>query len=308
MKIAISGASGLVGSDLVPFLAADGHEVMRLVRRRPASGEAAIFWDPAAGAIDATGLEGIDAVVHLAGESIAETPWTPEKKRRIRDSRVSSTRLLAETLARLDRQPAVLVSASAIGYYGDRDDESLDETSPPGSGFLAGVCREWEAATESAADAGIRVVRMRLGVVLSPKGGVFARTLPLFRYGLGGRLGSGRQYVSWIAIDDVLGAIRRILTDDALRGPVNVVSPNPVTNQELTRITASVLRRVAPLPVPAFVLRMKLGEMADEVVLASARVFPRRLQAAGHVFRHPELEDTIRWLLLPQQESGPHAQ
>jgi uncharacterized protein (TIGR01777 family) len=260
-------------------------------------GPSRIVWDPAGGWLEGPRLEGFDAVVHLAGESVAETPWTAEKKARIHDSRVASTRLLAETLARLDRKPAVFACASAIGFYGDRGDEDLDETSPPGKGFLANVCRQWEAATARAATAGIRVVQMRFGVVFSQRGGAFARTLPMFRRGLGGRLGSGRQYVSWIVLDDVAAAIQRILGDTSLEGPINVVGPNPVTNLELTRTTAGVLHRPALLPIPAFLLRLKLGEMADELVLASQRVYPRRLQAAGHTFAYPELEPAIRRLL-----------
>jgi uncharacterized protein (TIGR01777 family) len=260
-------------------------------------GPSRIVWDPAHGWLEAPRLEGFDAVVHLAGESVAETPWTAEKKDRIHDSRVASTRLLAETLARLEHKPAVFACASAVGYYGDRGDEELDETSPPGKGFLANVCRQWEAATGRAATAGIRVARMRFGLVLSQRGGAFARTLPMFRRGLGGRLGSGRQYVSWIVLDDVVAAIQRVLGDSSLDGPINVVGPNPVTNLELTRVTAGVLHRPAPLPIPAFLLRLKLGEMADALVLAGQRVYPRRLQAAGHTFAYPELEPAIRRLL-----------
>ncbi len=297
MRVLISGASGLIGSELARVLGAARHEVDRLVRAQPLPGPSRIVWDPAHGWLEAPRLEGFDAVVHLAGESVAESPWTAEKKARIQDSRVASTRLLAETLARLERKPAVFACASAIGYYGDRGDEALDETSPPGKGFLAGVCRQWEAATERAAAAGIRVVRMRFGLVLSQRGGAFARTLPMFRRGLGGRLGSGRQYVSWIILDDVAAAIQRILSDSSLAGPINVVGPNPVTNLELTRTLAGTLHRPAPLPVPAFLLRLKLGEMADELILASQRVYPRRLQAAGHAFAYPELEPAIRRLV-----------
>ena len=297
MRVLVSGASGLIGSELVRVLEAAGHEVVHLVRAESLAGPSRIVWDPAVGRLEATRFEGLDAVFHLAGEGVAQPPWTAEKKARIRDSRVASTRLLAETLARLDRKPAVFACASAIGYYGDRGDEELDETSPPGTGFLADVCRHWEAATRPAAAAGIRVVRMRFGLVLSQRGGAFARTLPMFRRGLGGRLGSGRQYVSWIMLDDVVAAIQRILADSSLDGPINVVGPNPVRNLELTQTTAGLLHRPAPLPVPAFLLRLKLGEMADELVLVSQRVYPRRLQAAGHAFAYPELEPAIRRLL-----------
>ncbi len=297
MRVLVSGAGGLIGSELARVLGTAGHEVVRLVRAEPLPGPSRIVWDPTGGWLEAPRLEGFDAVVHLAGESVAETPWSAEKKARIHDSRVASTRLLAETLARLERKPAVFACALAVGYYGDRGDEELDETSPPGKGFLANVCRQWEAAPGRAAAAGIRVVQMRFGLVLSQRGGAFARTLPMFRRGLGGRLGSGRQYVSWIVLDDVVAAIQRILGDNSLAGPINVVGPNPVTNLELTRTTAGVLHRPAPLPIPAFLLRLKLGEMADELVLASQRVYPRRLQAAGHTFAYPELKAAIRRLV-----------
>jgi hypothetical protein len=297
VRVLLSGSGGLIGSELARALGTAGHEVVRLVRAEPLPGPSKIVWDPAHGWLESRRLEGFDAVVHLAGESVAQPPWTAEKKARIHDSRVASTRLLAETMARLERKPAVFACASAIGYYGDRGDEELDEASPPGKGFLADVCRQWEAASGRAATAGIRVARMRFGLVLSQRGGVFARTLPLFRLGLGGRLGSGRQYVSWIVLDDVVAVIQRILSDSSLEGPINVVGPNPVTNLELTRTTAGALHRPAPLPIPAFLLRLKLGEMADELVLASQRVYPRRLQAAGHTFAHPELEPAIGQLL-----------
>ena len=297
MRVLLSGSSGLIGSELARVLGTAGHEVVRLVRAEPMPGPSRMVWDPAHGWLDAPRLEAFDAVVHLAGESVAEPPWTAEKKARIQDSRVASTRLLAETLARLERKPAVFACASAIGYYGHRGNEELDDTSPPGKGFLADVCRQWEGATQRAAAAGIRVVKMRFGLVLSQRGGVFARTLPIFRRGLGGRLGSGQQYVSWIVLDDVVAAIGRILSDNSLDGPINVVSPNPVTNLELTRTTAGLLHRPAVLPVPAFLLRLMLGKMADELILASQRVYPRRLQAAGHAFAYPELEPAIRRLL-----------
>ncbi len=297
MKILVSGASGLIGSALVPVLTASGHDVIRLVRSQPAAGEAAVRWDPEAGTLDAAGLEGLDAVVHLAGENLAEGRWTAEKKRRIRESRVKGTRLLCEALAGLARPPRVLVSASAVGYYGDRGDELLTEESPPGSGFLAAVARDWEAAAEPARRAGIRVVHPRMGPVLTPAGGVLAKMLPPFQAGLGGRVGSGRQYVSWIAVDDLLDAMLHLLATEALRGPVNMVAPRPVTNAEFAATLGRVLGRPAVLAVPAFAARLALGEMADEVLLASARVTPVRLAASGYRFRYPELEGALRHLL-----------
>jgi hypothetical protein len=275
MKILVSGASGLIGSSLVRRLAAS-NEVVRLVRRGPSPGTAELQWDPTAAAIDAERLEGFDAVVHLAGENIGSGRWTAAKKARIRDSRAEG-RFLAKTLAGLARPPKVLVSASAVGFYGNRGDEELDESSVPGEGFLAEVCRDWEAAASAASEAGIRVVLSRFGVVLAREGGALARLLPLFRFGLGGRLGSGRQFMSWIALDDAVRAVEFVLENDSLRGPINVTSPQPVTNREFTEALASVLRRPALLPAPAMLLRAALGEMADEMLLSSARVFPRRL-------------------------------
>jgi uncharacterized protein (TIGR01777 family) len=257
-------------------------------------GERAVSWDPAAGAIDSTGLVGVDAVVHLAGESIAGGRWTEARKRRIRDSRVSSTRLLARALAQLASPPRVLVAASATGYYGDRGAEVLREESAPGAGFLAGVCREWEAAAEPAARHGIRVVHLRIGLVLSRDGGALASLLTPFRLGAGGPVGSGAQYWSWITLDDLLGAILHALTTEALAGPVNAVAPNPVTNREFAKTLGRVLRRPALLPLPAFAARLVLGEMADALLLASARVVPARLQATGYAFRAPTLEGALR--------------
>jgi len=307
MRVLVSGASGLVGSALVrrlsePGAAPEPAQVLRLVRRppRPQAGE--IAWDPQAGQLSPEALEGLDAVVHLAGENIGAGRWTADKKARIRASRVEGTSLFARALARLARPPRVLVCASAVGWYGDRGEEELDEASPPGTGFLAGVCREWEAATEPAASAGVRVVLARFGVILARHGGALGRMLPLFRWGLGGRLGSGRQYMSWIALDDAVRAIQFLLDSDALRGPVNVVAPRPVTNREFTAALGRVLRRPALCAAPAFMLRLALGEMADQMLLAGARAVPRRLAEQGFVFDHPELESALARLLAP---SGP---
>jgi uncharacterized protein (TIGR01777 family) len=296
MRILVSGASGLIGSALVRRLAAP-IEVIRLVRREPTSDAAEIRWDPAAGTIDAHRLEAFDAVVHLAGENIGAGRWTSARKARIRNSRVDGTRMLAQTLAGLARPPKVLVSASAVGFYGNRGDGELDESSSPGEGFLAGVCRDWEAATVPAAEAGIRVVLARFGVVLAREGGALARLLPPFRFGLGGRLGSGRQFMSWVSLEDVVGAIRFLLENESLRGPVNVTSPQPVTNRQFTETLGRVLHRPTVLPAPAFLLRVALGEMADEMLLSSARVLPRRLLDAGYRFSQTDLEATLMRML-----------
>lgn len=294
MNILVSGSSGLIGSALVDFLASVRHEVTRLVRSKRKQNLKEIRWDPAAGNIDLAGLEGVNAVVHLAGESIAGGRWTKGRKARVLNSRVKGTRLLCESLASLAPPPAVLASASAVGYYGDRGEEILDEESLAGSGFLAAVCHEWEDATQPAARAGIRVVHLRLGMVLSGSGGALATMLTPFRLGLGGRLGRGRQYVSWIALDDVVHAIYHCLTYESLHGPVNLVSPNPVTNREFTTRLGAVLKKPTLIPAPAAVLRLMLGQMADELLLASTRVQPTRLSATGYRFRYPELDGALR--------------
>jgi uncharacterized protein (TIGR01777 family) len=299
MRVAVSGSTGLVGSEVVTVLSGAGHEVVRLVRRAPAHEEKSVLrWEPEMGEIDAVGLEGLDAVVHLAGENIASGRWTAARKAAIRDSRVKGTRLLCDTLAGLARPPKTLVCASAVGIYGDRGEDVLTEESPAAEGFLPGVCREWEAATGAAARKGIRVVALRIGMVLSPKGGALPRMLPLFRGGLGGVIGSGRQYVSWVALDDLPLILLHALQCGALSGPVNAVAPRPVTNREFTEALGKVLSRPTPLPVPAFALRLAVGrEMADALLLASARVVPRRLEETGYSFRYPELEGALRHLL-----------
>src|SRR5205807_5064213 len=266
MNILISGSHGLIGSALASLLAGRGDRIVRLVRPGPASGPQEVGWDPAAGTIDGRALEGVDAAIHLAGESAARGRWTAAKKARIRESRVESTRLLARTLAGLTRRPRVLICASAVGYYGDRGDEILVEESAPGQGFLAGVCVAWEAAAEAVRQAGIRVVHLRTGLVLTPTGGALAQLLPLFRLGLGGRFGSGRQWMSWITLDDEVEAIAHPLGRNSLQGPVNLVSPHPVTNQEPTNALARVLRRPAVLALPGAALRAVIGEAAGELV------------------------------------------
>lgn len=296
MDVLVSGSSGLIGSALVPALGNEGHRVLRLTRSGEDS-EDAIQWDPSAGTIDAAGLEGVDAVVHLAGESIAEGRWTPAKKTRIRDSRIDGTRLLAGALVDLPRPPEVMVSASASGHYGDRGNELLSEESAPGDNFLAGVCQEWEAAANPAREAGVRVVHPRFGVVLSTEGGALATTLPIFKLGGGGRIGSGRQYLSWISIDDVVGAILHALTTNFLEGPVNVTVPDPPTNAEYTKTLGQVLNRPTIFPLPALAARLALGEVADELLLASQRIEPARLKETGYSYRYPELEGALRHLL-----------
>jgi len=303
MRILVSGSSGLVGSALVPHLMTGGHTVVRLVRPRragpvsAAARESAVTWDPTAGTIDAAALQGIDAVVHLAGESVAAGRWNKARKARIHDSRIDGTRLLSAALARLDRPPQVLVSASAIGYYGSRGETILCEDSPAGTDFLSRVCREWEDATGPAAARGVRVVQTRFGFILSPAGGGLKKMLPPFKLGAGGRLGDGRQYLSWVSIDDVVGAVEHALRTGGLRGPVNVVAPNPVTNATFTRVLARVLSRPAFLPMPAFAARLVFGEVADALLLASQRVEPARLTQSAYRFLHPELEAALRQLL-----------
>ena len=294
MDVLISGATGLIGSTLIRELEDGGHSITRLTRSP--GGENDVRWDPDAGTIDGS-LEGHDAVVHLAGESIAEGRWTASKKERIMQSRKKGTRLLAEAIAGLSEPPGVMVSASAVGYYGDRGNELLREDSGPGSDFLAEVCKAWEAAADPAREAGIRVVHPRFGIVLSPKGGALGTTLPIFKLGGGGRIGSGRQWWSWVALDDVVGAIHHALENDSVEGPVNVGSPNPMTNAQYTKVLGKVLNRPTIFPLPAPAARVVLGQAADELLLASQRIEPARLKETGYRFRYPELEAALRHLL-----------
>jgi uncharacterized protein (TIGR01777 family) len=297
MRILVTGSTGLIGSALIPLLSADGHTVFRMVRSVSASAENEIFWNPQLGVLNPAMLEGSDAVVHLAGESIAGARWTPEYKRRLLDSRVQGTRLLVETLLSLSRPPSVLVSASAIGFYGDRGAEILREESPPGTGFLPDLCRQWEQAAQPASKRGIRVVIPRIGVVLSGRGGALAKMLLPFRLGLGGKIGTGRQFMSWIVLDDLVGSIRHMIQDRSLSGPVNTVSPRAVTNLEFTKALGNALSRPTLFPLPAFAARLALGEMADELLLAGARVEPARLSAAGFQFQYPELRAALGHVL-----------
>jgi hypothetical protein len=294
LRIAVTGATGLVGGALTESLRAAGHRVDRIGRGAPRPGTTDIRWDPGQGALDPRALDGVDAVVHLAGESVAAGRWTPARKTAIRDSRVAGTRLLAVTLAGLRPPPGVLLSASAIGIYGDRGDEALDETAAPGRGFLAEVAQAWEAATGPARTAGIRVVTLRIGMVLARSGGALGQMLVPFRLGLGGVVGDGRQPVSWIARDDLVGAIQHLLRAGQVAGPVNGVAPSPVTNREFTRTLARVLGRPALVPLPAPAVRLLFGEMGQALLLGGARVVPRRLLDSGFVFRHPGLEDALR--------------
>ena len=295
MRISVTGSSGLIGSALVPFLTAQGHEVGRVVRSTTAAGD--WRWDPGAGHVDAGAVNGKDAVVHLAGESIAAGRWSAARKARIRDSRVHGTRVVAEAVARADPRPKALLCASAMGFYGDRGDERLTEASAPGRGFLSEVSREWEEACAPAREQGVRVVNLRFGIVLSPAGGALAKMLLPFRLGAGGVVGSGKQWWSWVGLDDAVGAIQHALVTPGLSGPVNVVAPNAVTNAEFTRTLGRVLARPTLFPVPVFAARLAFGEMADALLLASARVVPERLQQTGCVFHHPELEGALRHLL-----------
>jgi hypothetical protein len=296
MKVAITGASGLVGGALVPFLTTGGHEVVRLVRRAPKSkGEAR--WDPDAGEVDAAALEGVDAVVHLSGENIAGARWTEARKALLRSSRVGPTSLLARTLAGLKRKPKVLVSASAIGAYGDRGDSWVTERDAPADDFLGQLSVDWEKAAGPAREAGIRVVHPRIGLVLTPAGGALGKMLLPFKAGLGGVLGPGTQYMSWIAIDDLLGVIHHVLDREDVDGPVNAVAPEPVTNTVFTKTLGRVLGRPTIAPAPAFALRLAFGEMADAALLSSTRVRAERLEATGYRFRFPRLEPALRHLL-----------
>ena len=288
MRVAVTGATGLIGAALVERLRAEGHTVARLVRDASKAAAGDVVWDPDAGTIDRAALEGIDAAVHLAGENVG-TRWTEEKKRRIRDSRIKGTRLLAQTLAHLAHPPRTLVQASAVGIYGDRGDETITEDSAPGTGFLADVGRDWEAASGFADEVGIRVVKLRFGIVLSAKGGALDKMLLPFRMGVGGRIGTGRQWMPWISLDDAVEVILRALRDERLRGPVNAVAGS-VRNADFTDALGRALHRPAIIPVPAFGIRALLGEMADEGLLAGQRVEPARLQAIGHVFHHPTID------------------
>ncbi len=294
MKVVITGASGLIGSALSAALEAKGDQVIRL-SRRPARGPSEKQWNPMT--IDPGVFEGADAVVHLAGESIAAGRWTPARKSRIVNSRVQGTQSVAISVARASSRPRVLISASAIGYYGSRGGEVLNENSAAGAGFLAETCRQWEAATQPAAEAGVRVVLVRTGLVLSKRGGALAKMLTPFRLGVGGRVGTGRQWWSWITLSDEVALMVHALVNESVTGPVNATAPNPVTNAEFTRVLAGVLRRPAIFPVPAFAVRLMFGEMGEELLLASQRVEPAAALASGFRFAHPQLRGALEHVL-----------
>ena len=293
MNVLMTGSSGLIGSALTSFLTTGGHQVRRLLRT-PGSGENTTSWNPVDGTLADGALDGIDTVVHLAGESIASGRWTEAQKVRIRDSRVVGTRHLAEALAAMPTAPTVLLAASALGFYGDRDDEILDESAAPGYGFLPQVCQAWEDATAPARERGIRVVHLRLGVVLRA---LLSQMLLPFKLGVGGVLGSGNQYMSWIALDDVMGIALHVLTDETISGPVNAVAPQSVTNREFTKTLGHVLRRPTVFPMPAFAARLLFGEMADGLLLSSTRVEPAVLKATRYEFAHPKLDGALRHVL-----------
>lgn len=296
LRVAIAGASGLIGKALVPFLQTQGHEVLRLVRGRSAR-EGEVFWNPSTHELDATHLEGVDAIINLAGENVAGGRWTKSRRDRIFRSRVDAAQTLVSALGKLQKKPGVLINAAAIGYYGDCGDAVVTERNRLGSGFLPEVCLAWETHAEGAARLGVRTVLMRFGVVLSPAGGALAKMLPVFRAGAGGRLGSGRQWMSWIGIDDLIGAISHALFTPDCAGPINVVAPNPVTNAEFTRTLGKVLHRPALVPVPAGMLRLIFGRMADETILIGTRADSSKLEALGYLFRHRELIDALRHVL-----------
>ncbi|HVQ88933.1 MAG TPA: TIGR01777 family oxidoreductase [Actinomycetes bacterium] len=297
MKVAITGASGLIGSAVMDSLRSDAHETIRLVRRE-ATADDEVQWDPIGGSVDVDGLTGIDALIHLAGAGVGDRRWTASYKREIRDGRVIGTRTIARAIAGLDPQPKVMVCGSAIGYYGDTGDTEVDESSPNGDGFLAGVVRDWENSAGPARDAGIRVVYPRAGLIVAGKGGAWGRMFPLFRLGLGGRLGSGQQYWSFVSLRDEVRAIRLMIDDSSMVGPYNVTAPNAATNVDITRAMGERLHRPTFAAVPSFVLRTVLGEMSSEV-LGSARVVPRRLTDAGFEFLDPTIESALDAALAP---------
>ncbi|MDF3288506.1 TIGR01777 family oxidoreductase [Streptomyces silvisoli] len=299
MRIAVTGASGLIGSALVRSLLADGHQVLRLVRREPTAPRE-VRWDPRRRYVDVDGLAGCEAVVHLAGAGVGDHRWTEAYKQEIRDSRVLGTEAVADAVAKLDPQPKVLVSGSAIGIYGDTGDRVVDESTPPGTGFLAEVCQEWEQATAAAGAAGVRTAIARTGLVVARGGGAWGRLFPLFKAGLGGRLGSGRQYWSFIALHDHIAALRYLIDTPGLSGPVNLTAPEPVTNREVTAAMGRVLHRPTLAAVPAPALRIALGEFAQDV-LSSQRVVPRRLLESGFAFALPEIDQSIRAALADER-------
>ena len=295
MKVAVTGSSGLIGTSLVSFLSKKDIVVSKILRENPEDDD--ISWKPEDGDWNSAFTGGVDGIVHLAGESVASGKWTRKKKEKIRNSRIEGTKRLCEHILKLPTPPSVLVCASAIGYYGNRGVEFLNEGSPRGSGFLPDVCLGWEEATESVSKAGIRVVNVRFGIVLSKDGGALAKMMTPFKIGMGGKIGSGTQYMSWIAMDDVTSAIYHTLITESLKGPVNVTAPNPVTNKEFTSTLGEVLKRPAVVPIPAFAAKLAFGEMANDLLLASTKVAPKRLSDSGYKFQYPELENALKHVL-----------
>ncbi len=294
MKVLITGANGLLGSKLCEFFRNEGHQVVRMLRGNPERNTSTeLYWDPVAGKIDVSSLEGMDAVVHLVGETVAQR-WTDDAKQKIIQSRIKSTDLLCRSLAQLKKRPEVLIAGSAIGYYGDRGQLSVTEEASVGSGFLADLCVKWETATKPATEAGIRTINMRTGVVLSKEGGALSKMLTPFQMGAGGILGDGKQYMSWIAMPDVLNAVKFMIENKNLSGPVNLVASNPVTNQDFTKALGKVLHRPTICPVPAPVVKLLMGQMADEMLLSGAKVLPSKLESAGYKFKYPFIEDGLR--------------
>ncbi len=304
LTILVSGASGVVGSALVPFLTTGGHRVLKLVRRTPVPDADEIFWDPVRDVIDRDNLPPVDAVIHLAGENIGQGRWTFSKKQRIIESRNRSTALLAHAVGQSDPPPAVFISASAIGYYGNRPDDLMTETCLPGEDFISDVCAQWEDSAGPASGYGIRTVFLRIGVALSPLGGALGRLLPAFKLGLGGRIGHGEQILSWIGIDDVVGAVYHAINCPEIEGPVNVVAPNPVTNNEFTRTLGRILKRPTPFFLPEKMIRFVFGQMGEEILLSSTRVTPGFLERTGYRFQHPDLENALRHLLGKRLENS----
>ena len=295
MKVAVTGSSGLIGTSLVSFLSKKDIVVSKILRENPEDDD--ISWKPEDGDWNSAFSGGVDGIVHLAGESVASGKWTRKKKEKIRNSRIEGTKRLCEHILKLPTPPSVLVCASAIGYYGNRGVEFLNEGSSRGSGFLPDVCLGWEEAAESVSKAGIRVVNVRFGIVLSKDGGALAKMMTPFKIGMGGKIGSGTQYMSWVAMDDVTGAIYHTLITESLKGPVNVTAPNPVTNKEFTNTLGEVLKRPAVVPIPAFAAKLAFGEMANDLLLASTKVAPKRLSDSGYKFQYPELENALKHVL-----------
>jgi len=303
LKVIISGATGLVGSALAPILRANGNDVIRLVRKKNSTSCCDVYWNPDKKILDSSIFTDADAIIHLSGENIAGR-WTRSKKEKIRHSRVNITQFLSTTVSELKEPPKVFIGASAIGYYGNRGSETLTEESPPGTGFLSDVCQAWEEATKPASEKGIRVINLRIGMVLSNKGGALAKMIPPFKLGLGGIIGSGNQYWSWISLDDLMGIISFLITADSLSGAVNAVTPNPVTNKEFTEVLGQVLKRPTIFPLPAFVAQLAFGEMANDLLLASTRVEPMKLMKSKYCFQHPTIKNALNAIFEKQSQDN----